>query len=77
MIGSQEHHRAGELGGCRHISQRDLGNLLIEHTLEFDTWSAGKTQRAKTETLTERASAVLFHCPFRNFEGAPLAADAD
>ncbi len=27
------------------------GNLLIEHTLEFDAWSVGKTQRAKAETF--------------------------
>jgi hypothetical protein len=27
----------------------------------------------RLDALTERASVVLFHCPFRNFEGAPLA----
>jgi fructose-1-phosphate kinase PfkB-like protein len=27
------------------------GNLLLEHTLEFDAWAASKTQRAKSETF--------------------------
>jgi 1-phosphofructokinase len=27
------------------------GNLLLEHTLEFDTWTPGKTQRARRETF--------------------------
>ena len=27
------------------------GNLLAEHTLEFDTWSPGQTQRARTTSF--------------------------
>jgi fructose-1-phosphate kinase PfkB-like protein len=27
------------------------GNLLLEHTLEFDVWSPGRTQRARSETF--------------------------
>jgi fructose-1-phosphate kinase PfkB-like protein len=27
------------------------GNLLVEHTLEFDTWAPGKTQRARAESF--------------------------
>ena len=27
------------------------GNLLIEHTLEFDAWAPGRTQRARSETF--------------------------
>ena len=27
------------------------GNLLLEHTLEFDAWAPGKTQRARQETF--------------------------
>ena len=27
------------------------GNLLLEHTLEFDAWAPGKTQRARSETF--------------------------
>lgn len=27
------------------------GNLLLEHTLEFESWKAGKTQRASSETF--------------------------
>ena len=27
------------------------GNLLLEHTLEFDAWAPGRTQRARSETF--------------------------
>jgi hypothetical protein len=30
----------------------------------------------RIDALTEQASTVLFHCPFRNFEGAPLSPDS-
>jgi quercetin dioxygenase-like cupin family protein len=60
VTGGRAHVRAGLMAG--NLGPGDYFHVRRDLELRIDA-------------LTARASTVLFHCPFRNFEGAPLSTE--
>jgi quercetin dioxygenase-like cupin family protein len=69
--------RDGELVGIVTAGRAHVRSGLLAGNLgSGEYFHVRRDLELRVDALTERASAVLFHCSFHNFAGAPLSADA-
>jgi len=66
----------GELVGIVTAGRAHVRSGLMAGNLNpGDYFHVRRDLELRVDALSEEASVVLFHCPFRNFEGAPLGTD--